>query len=158
MRKIQNKIMNDSDSEYEESEYLVFADFKNQLSPHLLKHENSAIKIIGVESDSPLAEVNGCIYKGTYEHSLGTNVFFEKAADRSPADPLFESSCRQKYQYLDKSDKVISFERVYIENLPPDPEKSTEVPDTTTEETETPPKTKLNINYKEAIDKFGEEH
>ncbi|XP_017138844.1 uncharacterized protein LOC108153383 [Drosophila miranda] len=150
--------MNDSDSEYEESEYLVFADFKNQLPPHTLKHEDAAIKIIGVESDNPMAEVNGSIFKGTYENSIGTNVFFEKDTDRSPADPLFEAACRQKYQYLDKSDKVISFERAYIEHLPTEPDKSTMVPDTITEDTDTPQTTKLNITYKDAINKFGEEN
>ncbi|BFG03907.1 uncharacterized protein DMAD_03030 [Drosophila madeirensis] len=151
-------MMNDSDSEYEETEYLVFADFKNQLPPHLLKHENAAIKIIGVESDQPMAEVNGSIYKGTYEQSTGTNVFFEKDTERSPADPLFETACRQKYKYLDKSDKVITFERVYVEKLPVEAEKATQAQGTPiAEDTDTPQTTKLNITYKEAINKFGEE-
>lgn len=57
--------MNDSDSEYEETEYLVYADFKNYLAPHQLKHEDAAIKIIGIESETPMAEINGNFFKGT---------------------------------------------------------------------------------------------
>lgn len=56
--------MTDSDSEYEETEYLVYADFKNHLAPHQLKHEDAAIRIIAIESDTPMAEINGNIYKG----------------------------------------------------------------------------------------------
>lgn len=57
--------MNDSDSEYEETEHLVYADFKNYLPPHQLKHEDAAIKIIGIESETPMAEINGSFFKGT---------------------------------------------------------------------------------------------
>lgn len=53
-----------SDSEYEEEELLVFADFKNQLFSTQLSDENSAIKIIGVENKHPIAEINGNIFKG----------------------------------------------------------------------------------------------
>lgn len=53
-----------SDSEYEEEEFLIFADFKNQIAPEQLSDENSAIKIIGIESKNPVAEINGNIFKG----------------------------------------------------------------------------------------------
>ncbi|KQS70884.1 uncharacterized protein LOC113563683 [Drosophila erecta] len=150
--------MNDSsDSEYEDQDYLVFADFKNHIHPHQLKHEDAAIKVIGIESDTPMAEVNGSIYRGRYEHSVGTNVFFEKEKDNLASDPLFESVCRQRYKYVNKSTKVISFERVYVDNLHQEVEKSVVAEDD--EQTESKPESlKLNITYKEAINKFGEEH
>lgn len=53
-----------SDSEYEEEEFLVFADFKNQIMPEELSDKNAAIKIIGIESKNPIAEINGNIFKG----------------------------------------------------------------------------------------------
>ncbi|XP_017061341.1 uncharacterized protein LOC108101494 [Drosophila ficusphila] len=150
--------MNDSsDSEYEDTEYLVYADFKNHVQPHQLKHEDAAIKIIGIESDTPMAEVNGNIYRGRYEHSVGTNVFFEKDKDNLASDPLFESVCRQRYQYVDKSTKVISFERVYVDNLHLEAEKSVKSEEGEQAEGKSE-SLKLNISYKEAIYKFGEEH
>ncbi|XP_016957632.1 uncharacterized protein LOC108029687 [Drosophila biarmipes] len=146
-----------SDSEYEETEYLVFGDFKNHVQPFQLNHEDAAIKVIGIESDAPMAEVNGSIYRGRYEHSVGTNVFFEKEKDNLASDPLFESVCRQRYQYVDKSTKVISFERVYVDNLHQEAEKSSKAEED--EQAEAKPESlKLNITYKEAINKFGEEH
>lgn len=52
----------DEESDYEEDEFLIFADFKNQLGPLDLE-EHIAVKIIGLEKD-PVAEVNGNIFKG----------------------------------------------------------------------------------------------
>lgn len=150
--------MNDSsDSEYEDVEYLVFADFKNSIQPNELKHEDAAIKVIGIESDTPMAEVNGHIYRGRYENSVGTNVFFEKEKreDKQAGDPLYESVCRQRYKYVDKSTKVIAFERAYIDNLQLLAEKSAKADESEQEGVEQ--SVKLNITYKEAINKFGEE-
>ncbi|KAH8340014.1 hypothetical protein KR067_006276 [Drosophila pandora] len=149
--------MNDSsDSEYEDTEFLVYGDFKNNIPAQQLKHENAAIKVIGIESDTPMAEVNGNFYKGHYEQSVGTLLFFDKDKDNVVSDPLYESTCRQRFKYVDKSTKIITFERTYIENSLLDAGKSSK-----SEETDQPnaekPSLKLNINYKEAINKFGEE-
>uniref|UniRef100_W8CA46 Transcription factor TFIIIC triple barrel domain-containing protein n=1 Tax=Ceratitis capitata TaxID=7213 RepID=W8CA46_CERCA len=103
----------DEESDYEEEEFLIYADFKNQLGS-LELDENTAVKIIGIDSQ-PIAEVNGNIFKGTFDYPLGTCVFFEKDLDAAPSDPLFESSCRQKYKYFAKTNKVINFERIFVE-------------------------------------------
>ncbi|XP_030564268.1 uncharacterized protein LOC115765037 [Drosophila novamexicana] len=145
--------MSDSDSEYEETEYLVYADFKNHLAPHQLKHEDAAIRIIAIESDTPMAEINGNIFKGSYDMAMGTNVFFEKDTNSVFGDPLYEPVCRQQYKYVNKSDKVISFDRVYIEGLPQDIK-----PEEEPQQAETKPQTlKLNITYKEAIELFADD-
>ncbi|KAH8397261.1 hypothetical protein KR215_011438 [Drosophila sulfurigaster] len=148
---------NDSDSEYEETEYLVYADFKNHLAPHQLKHEDAAFKIIGIETDTPMAEVNGNIFKGSYDMSLGTYLFFEKDNNSSPRDPLFEPVCRQQYKYVTKTDKVITFERTYIESLQQEKEEQKGEDEQKQVEEADQPTLKLNITYKEAINKFGDE-
>ncbi|XP_060657074.1 uncharacterized protein LOC132791946 isoform X2 [Drosophila nasuta] len=133
---------NDSDSEYEETEYLVYADFKNHLAPHQLKHEDAAFKIIGIETDTPMAEVNGNIFKDN---------------NSSPGDPLFEPVCRQQYKYVTKTDKVITFERTYIESLQQEKEVQKGEDEQKQVEEAEQPTLKLNITYKEAINKFGDE-
>ncbi|XP_005179080.1 uncharacterized protein LOC101888694 [Musca domestica] len=143
------------DSDYEEEEYLVFADFKNQILPKELSDENSAIKIIGIETKNPVAEINGNIFKGTYDFVMGTDVFFEKDDDAPPDDPLFEATCRQKFKVFGKTNKVINFERMYVESLR---ETDQQMGDAETEAaTETPAdenNMKLNMNYDEAIKQF----
>ncbi|KAH8394811.1 hypothetical protein KR222_006535 [Zaprionus bogoriensis] len=150
--------MNDSDSEYEETEYLVFADFKKHLAPHQYEHKDAAIKIIGIESETPMAEINGSIFKGSYDMAMGTLVFFEKDNDSAPRDPLYEPVCRQMYKYVDKTDKVINFEGVYIDKQPQEQQEPKTEQDQDQEMPEDKPQTlKLNINYRDAINKFGEE-
>ncbi|XP_017839583.1 uncharacterized protein LOC108597506 [Drosophila busckii] len=149
--------MNDSDSEYEETEYLVYADFKKHLAPHQLKHEDAAIKIIGIESDTPMAEINGNIFKGTYDMALGTHLFFEKDKESLAGDPLYESVCQQKFKFSHKCDKVINFERSYIENLAQEKSSVKVEDEQQPQQTGDKQSLKLSISYKEAINKFGEE-
>lgn len=85
--------------------------------------------------------------------AMGTNVFFEKDTNSVFGDPLYEPVCRQQYKYVNKSDKVISFDRVYIEGLPQDIK-----PEEEPQQAETKPQTlKLNITYKEAIELFADD-
>ncbi|XP_018790556.1 PREDICTED: uncharacterized protein LOC108969956 [Bactrocera latifrons] len=153
----------DEESDYEEDEFLIFADFKNQLGP-LDLDENIAVKIIGLEKD-PVAEVNGNIFKGSYDYPMGTCVFFEKDTDAAPSDPLFETSCRQKYKYFAKTNKVINFERIYVEpkcdetmnnlsNTIISPQKSEDnEKDQLNIQTEDD-KLRINISYEDAIKQF----
>ncbi|XP_034477789.1 uncharacterized protein LOC117784225 [Drosophila innubila] len=149
--------MNDSDSEYEETEYLVYGDFQNNLAPHQLKREDAAIKIIGIEGDNPTAEINGSIFKGSYDMAMGTYLFFEKDNNSVPGDPLFEPVCRQQYKYVTKTDKIINFERIYVENLPQEKQEVKEEDQNQTEAKTSDSALKPNITYKEAINKFGDE-
>ncbi|XP_055839154.1 uncharacterized protein LOC129907105 isoform X2 [Episyrphus balteatus] len=52
-----------SDCDYDEEEIIVFADFKNNILNEL-QTTNPSIKIIGIDSQNPIAEVNGNIFKG----------------------------------------------------------------------------------------------
>lgn len=133
----------------------MYGDFKNHLAPHQLKHEDAAIKIIGIESDTPTAEINGCIFKGSYDMAMGTYLFFEKDNNSVPGDPLFEPVCRQQYKYVNKTDKIIKFDRIYVENLPQ--EVKEESAQNQIETTTSDSGIKLNITYKEAINKFGDD-
>lgn len=56
----------DSDEDEDEEELLVFANFNNNLSMKDLKNQEVNIKFIGLDSETPMAEVNGSIFKGKY--------------------------------------------------------------------------------------------
>ncbi|XP_013104997.1 uncharacterized protein LOC106085322 [Stomoxys calcitrans] len=144
-----------SDSEYEEEEYLVFADFKNQIVPKELSDENSAIKIIGIETKNPVAEINGSIFKGTYDYVMGTDVFFEKDHDALQEDSLYEVSSRQKYKIYGKTNKVISFERMYVESMRDTEQCAQDIEaESSAENVSVDNNLKLNITYDEAIKQF----
>lgn len=88
--------------------------------------------------------------------SMGTLVFFEKDKNHEPGDPLYEPVCRQMYKYVNKTDKVITFEGVYVEKQPQEQQEIK--PEDQQEQSEDKPQTlKLNISYKDAINKFAAE-
>uniref|UniRef100_A0A1A9WP07 Transcription factor TFIIIC triple barrel domain-containing protein n=1 Tax=Glossina brevipalpis TaxID=37001 RepID=A0A1A9WP07_9MUSC len=140
-----------SDSEYEEEEILVFADFNNQLSCNELTEEKPAIKIIGLDEKNPLAEINGNFFRGTYDFAMGTEVFFEKDLNAPPADPLFEATCRQKYKVFGKTNKVINFQRIYVEK-PADSDENME--EIEKQDKAVNEHLKLNMTFQEIIAQF----
>lgn len=88
--------------------------------------------------------------------AMGTLVFFEKGKNSAPGDPLYEPVCRQMYKYVDKTDKIIKFEGVYVEKQPQEEQEiksegQQQLPEDNSQTY------KLNISYKDAINKFAEE-
>lgn len=55
-----------SDDEYDEEEIIVFADFQTKLSPEALTDPNLNIKIIGIDTDTPLIQINSKVFQGNY--------------------------------------------------------------------------------------------
>ncbi|XP_055918747.1 uncharacterized protein LOC129950853 isoform X2 [Eupeodes corollae] len=145
------------DSDYEEEEILVFADFKNNINES--EASNALVKIIGIDSENPIAEVNGNIFKviktspqttiptgwyqhiwatttrahclvpyhttwgstdindrGKYEFSMGTHIIFEENPSPQHIDPIYEKYSKKTFQYLNKTNKVLNFSRIFVES------------------------------------------
>lgn len=60
--------LDDTGSDDEVEELLVFANFSNHLSIQELKDKEANIKFIGLDSGNPIAEVNGAIFSGKNVH------------------------------------------------------------------------------------------
>ncbi|XP_052863247.1 general transcription factor 3C polypeptide 6 [Anopheles cruzii] len=103
----------EDDDEYYEEEMLLFADFETYLTTNDVSGAN--VQVIGLDSDSPIIQVNDEVYRGTYDYACGTNVFFEKDRQWTPAaDSLFETPVKQMYRYMDKSDKILRMKRIFL--------------------------------------------
>lgn len=122
-----------NDSDFEEEEIIVFADFKNNILNEL-EAGDPLVKIIGIDSENPIAEINGSIFKGNYDFSMGTHVVFEEDENPPPIDPIFENYSKKTFKYLTKTNKVLNFSRIFVEK-----ENKTEV--TTEQETTEAPET-----------------
>ncbi|XP_037946078.1 uncharacterized protein LOC119678361 [Teleopsis dalmanni] len=148
-----------SDSEYEdEDSYLVFADFQNQLLKHEVEDCKQAIKIIGLETKNPIAEIKGNIFKGNFDFALATKVFFsDDCAENVAADTLFETSSPQMYSYMGKTNKIIKFERMFIGENTNIEDNSSYTNKNILEDKSTEQNIKLNISYTEAIKTFPED-
>lgn len=55
------------------------------------------------------------LFKGEYENSLGTHVFFEPDKDKK-SDPIY-SHCESYYKFCEKTNKILKMARVSIKEL-----------------------------------------
>lgn len=53
-----------SDDEYEEEEIIVYADFHSKIPFDTLTDPNLNIKLIGMETDHPLMQINSKVFQG----------------------------------------------------------------------------------------------
>uniref|UniRef100_A0A182VQV8 Transcription factor TFIIIC triple barrel domain-containing protein n=1 Tax=Anopheles minimus TaxID=112268 RepID=A0A182VQV8_9DIPT len=100
------------DDDLYEEEITVFADFDICLD---VDDPNLHIKVIGIETENPIIQVNDEVYRGTADLAFGTNVFFEKDPKATAnLDPVFENNIKDLYQYVGSTDKVLRMKRIFL--------------------------------------------
>lgn len=55
---------NSSDDDYEEEEFIVFADFQSKVAPEALTDPNLNLKLIGMDTDTPIMQINSKVFQG----------------------------------------------------------------------------------------------
>lgn len=55
-----------NNSDYEEEEFLVYVDIESAISKNQIEDPNCEMKIIGLESDKPVLQINNKIFEGTF--------------------------------------------------------------------------------------------
>lgn len=99
---------------YIEEEMLVFADFESYLTSEELADPNVRIKVIGIDSENPVIQINDDIYRGSYDFAMGTNVFLEEDEQaKSKIDPLYSQNPPKLYRYSGQSNKVLNMKRIF---------------------------------------------
>ncbi|XP_055385723.1 general transcription factor 3C polypeptide 6 [Condylostylus longicornis] len=101
--------------DYTEDEYFVYIDFQNNLTSLEADDPRLDIKIIGIDTENPVMEVNGKTFKGTYEYSYCTNVLFEKDINPPILDPIYEKTSEKFYCLTGKTNKKITMKRIFLE-------------------------------------------
>lgn len=106
----------DPDSEdYIEEEMLLFADFEKHLTQEELADPNVRVKVIGIETEHPVIQINNDVYKGTYDFALGTNVFLEEdEKGKASVDSLYCPNPAKLYKLAGQTTKVLKMERIFI--------------------------------------------
>ncbi|XP_053659802.1 uncharacterized protein LOC128708845 [Anopheles marshallii] len=100
------------DGDLYEEEITLFADFDICLD---MDDPNLYIKVIGIETETPIIQVNDEVYRGTADLAFGTNVFFEKDPKATATlDPVFENNIKDMYQYVASTDKVLRMKRIFL--------------------------------------------
>lgn len=104
----------DLEGDTKEEEYLVYVDFGPHLPFDELVDPETQIKIIGLDTDTPLAQVNGRFYQGDYDYAMGTKLFFAEAEEDMRQHWFGERHSSKSFKFMDKTDKVLTMNRIFV--------------------------------------------
>lgn len=102
----------DDELQEDEEELLVYVEFPNCDENSMFGIERLKLDILGIDTETPIIQVNGKFFEGVYEDAVGTYMFFEKDNTISVDDPVFEVA--PTLRYLTKSRKLLKMQRVFI--------------------------------------------
>jgi hypothetical protein len=107
------------EDEYEEvvEESLLLIEFTGNTGDDAINQENNvSMKILGVESEEPIIQMGKQLYRGEYQDSLGTELFFREVEGEHSTDTLFDTKMKTKLEYCGKTSKKILIHRAFVEN------------------------------------------
>ncbi|XP_072935037.1 general transcription factor 3C polypeptide 6 [Epargyreus clarus] len=93
-----------------EEEILVYAEFADSVN---IEKYNS-MHILGIDTKTPIVQMNETFFTGTYENPLGTYMFFENDTSPQSTDPVFDRIPEKNVKYVCKTRKLLKVEHGYI--------------------------------------------
>ncbi|XP_043944561.1 general transcription factor 3C polypeptide 6 [Protopterus annectens] len=83
------------DDEWEEEEQFVLVELSGVIDPDFLTRSDNKCKILGIDTDQPVIQVDRHVFAGQYEDALGTCVIFEEQFNQ---DSEAEEKIQLKYK------------------------------------------------------------
>lgn len=108
--------MSGSESEYEEEETLVMVDLHGVIDSELFSQDCfNKFKILGIDTDQPILQVENFMFTGEYAQTMGTAVMFEEEEKRvKKSDPVFCKKPPRMLKYVCKTNKKLNMKRVFV--------------------------------------------
>lgn len=108
--------MVESDSEYEEEETLVLVELHGVIDSEIFAQDSfDKFKILAIESESPILQVENFVFTGEYDHTMGTAVIFEEEEKKvKKCDPVFCKKPTRMLKYVCKTNKKLNMKRVFV--------------------------------------------
>lgn len=112
----QAKEESETDSEYEEEEATILVELKGVIDSDLLTQMPfEKFKLIGLETDNPILQLNNYCFSGEYDETLGTALIFEEEAKKyKKSDPIFCNDPTTRLKYVCHTTKVLNMRRIFI--------------------------------------------
>lgn len=131
----------------EEVEYSVFLNFGSHFPFDDFLDDQTEMKIIGLDCDTPIAQINGRFYQGEYDLAVGTKLFFAQTDEPDEDEWFGKKNQSEPWEYVDKTNKVLNMKRIFITQK----KKETEEP---VKEEKNNQKYHVETTYGEALNKF----
>ncbi|XP_038667662.1 general transcription factor 3C polypeptide 6 isoform X2 [Scyliorhinus canicula] len=93
------------DGGWEEEEQLVVVELSGIIDPDFLLKCRNECKIVGIDTEQPVMQVDKCVFAGEYEDVLGTCVIFEETCEPDSEledKPLLKYKCHTAKKLLMK--------------------------------------------------------
>ncbi|CAL4156312.1 unnamed protein product [Meganyctiphanes norvegica] len=108
--------MSESESEYEEEETLVMVDLHGVIDSEIFSQDSfNKFKILGVDTEQPILQVENFVFTGEYDQTIGTAVMFEEVDKKvKKSDPVFCKKPPTMLKYVCKTNKKLNMKRVFV--------------------------------------------
>ncbi|XP_064615675.1 general transcription factor 3C polypeptide 6-like [Liolophura sinensis] len=99
------------DDEWEEEESLVLVELSGVIDHDMITSSDpSKCNILGADTDSPLLQLDRCVFVGEYQEAVGTLLLFEETSDSQ----LSSSGEAKALKYAGKTVKQLSMKRAFV--------------------------------------------
>ena len=122
----QYAVTSDGEFDEEEEEEIVLVELNGLIDPNILNQQSvDKLKIIGIESDQPILQLDKFVFAGEYEETVGTALMFEEDDEKlsyvassfsQKSDNINRLKCyhktfktlKMKRIFVSKNDKIVS--------------------------------------------------
>nr|XP_037856936.1 general transcription factor 3C polypeptide 6 isoform X2 [Chlorocebus sabaeus] len=80
--------LEDGEEEEEEVEQLVLVELSGIIDSDFLSKCENKCKVLGIDTERPILQVDSCVFAGEYEDTLGTCVIFEENVEHGGVEWL----------------------------------------------------------------------
>ncbi|XP_034847725.1 general transcription factor 3C polypeptide 6 isoform X2 [Mirounga angustirostris] len=110
MAAAEERVREDREEEEEEAEQLVLVELSGIIDSDFLSKCGNKCKILGIDTERPILQVDSYVFAGEYEDTLGTCVIFEENVEQGDA----EGSSKTVLKYKCHTMKKLSMTRTLL--------------------------------------------
>lgn len=100
---------------YEEEEMLVMVELNGVIDSEIFAKDSfDKFKVLAIDSERPVLQVENFVFSGGYDHTRGTAIFFEEDEKKLKCDPVFCKKPPRMLKYVCKTNKKLTMKRVFI--------------------------------------------
>ncbi|KAK4306226.1 hypothetical protein Pmani_021925 [Petrolisthes manimaculis] len=99
----------------EEEEMLVMVELNGVIDSEIFAKDSfDKFKVLAIDSERPILQVENFVFSGGYDHTRGTAIFFEEEEKKLKCDPVFCKKPPRMLKYVCKTNKKLTMKRVFV--------------------------------------------
>lgn len=105
----------EGEEETEEEEELILVELHGVIDSEIFTQDSfGRFRVLAIDSERPVIQVENFNFSGEYQHTMGTAVFFEEEEKRLKCDPVFCKKPPRMLRYSCQTNKKLNMKRVFV--------------------------------------------